>query len=230
MLFQLFILVLPYCCLFTKISEMTSVIICYRLPKLSESQIEEMDWILDDWERILKNYGVELVFVDDHSGTSIDRPYIHKLPGESIPWNQPAGRNYGAKLATGETLLFVDLDHLVHGDYSLLNNIPRKEYWGFSRYKYNDSGEREQIDPHPNIIAVHKNSFVGYNEKFCGHYGYDDIEFRWRMRKSGMKPRLIEHNMRSVVIDIPKHNLIRDTTFNKRLFEDIRKTAKDTIN
>lgn len=207
-----------------------SVIVCYRLPKLSESQIEEMDWILDEWERIHRTYGIELVFVDDHSGTSIDRPYIHKLPGESIPWNQPAGRNYGAKLASGDTLLFVDLDHLVQGDYSILNNIPKNEYWGFVRYKYNDGGEREQIDPHPNIIAVHRDAFPGYEERFCGHYGYDDVEFRWRMRKSGMKPRLIEYNMRSVVIDVPKHNLIRDTTFNKKLFEDIRKTAKDTIN
>jgi glycosyltransferase involved in cell wall biosynthesis len=133
---------------------------------------------------------IEFILIDDGSS-----PPLHwKNPPnrsrrarifDDIPWNQPGARNLGASLASGETLLFFDLDHFIDApafgkilEHS--KSINSQEIYRFRR-----------IDPSGKLLHSHLNSFMikrsaffsicGYDEDFAGSYGYDDVSFydRW---------------------------------------------------
>ncbi len=152
--------------------------------------------------------GCELILVDDGSEPSlqavcdsIDKSFCFRLhrTNDSRPWTQPRGRNIGASLARAPKLLFFDIDHIVSADVidHALTYGGDKLHWQRLPAMLDEQGsivtdhkalaEYGAIDGTP---SVHGNSFVirralfdllgGYDERFCGRYGGDDIDFNRR--------------------------------------------------
>jgi hypothetical protein len=89
-----------------------------------------------------------------------------------IPWNQPGARNLGFKLAEG-WVVCADIDHLVTRQN--IDDILALPPELGTMYLLG----RETTDS-TNVYLIHKDDFEkagGYDEDFCGHYGYDDILF-----------------------------------------------------
>ncbi len=159
------------------------------------------------WERSLTP-DCTLVLVDDGSvppladtcslvHTAFD--LIQLATHDRRPWTQPRARNLGAKLARSDKLLFFDIDHIVTRDVicRCLDYSGDKLHWTREPGILDSRGqiitdrctlvEYGLTDDRP---SVHGNSFMiraelfwqlgGYDERFCGHYGGDDIDFQAR--------------------------------------------------
>jgi hypothetical protein len=150
----------------------------------------------------------ELILVDDGSEPSLSaicnsvaKPFDFKLhcTNDRRPWTQPRGRNTGAALAQGPKLLFFDIDHIITQDIiqTCLGYQGDKLHWTRLPAILNERGkivtERQVLLDYGMVNerpSVHANSFLiqktlfdrlgGYDERFCGAYGGDDIDFNLR--------------------------------------------------
>lgn len=153
----------------------------------------------------------ELILVDDGSEpplapvcetVSTRFPFLLHCTHDRRPWTQPRGRNIGASLAKAEKLLFFDIDHIITQDV-----IDRcctyggdKLHWvrrpGILDEVGNLVTDRERLLEYGlecDTPSVHANSFCirralfqalgGYDERFCGQYGGDDIDFNARYHR-----------------------------------------------
>ena len=120
------------------------------------------------------NQGLKTVIIDDFSKEPlgpVDGISVARIT-DDIKWNQPGARNLGFHICEG-WILCADIDHLVTKENmeQLVNTNLRKGciyYLG-----------REDTNS-VNIYLIHKDDFEkigGYDEDFCGNYGYDDIHF-----------------------------------------------------
>lgn len=127
--------------------------------------------------------------------------------GDSRPWSQPCARNAGAELSSGEYLLFTDIDHVLSrgaiedalkGDYDKMNFnrnwgvlttegkiVQKKEIlfaYGLPEMLYRK--RKLHAGQHPNTFSMPKRIFMnllgGYDERYCGRYGGDDVDFNKR--------------------------------------------------
>src|SRR5262245_56606462 len=150
----------------------------------------------------------ELVLVDDGSEPSLD-DVCDSVPNsfaftlhrtlDRRPWTQPRARNIGAAIARANRLLFFDIDHIVSEDVlgCCLTYQGDKLHWTRVPGVLDELGrvvtDRETLIEHgmtDNTPSVHANSFMirrelfvrlgGYDERFCGSYGGDDIDFNAR--------------------------------------------------
>jgi hypothetical protein len=150
----------------------------------------------------------ELILVDDGSSPSLQetcdsvpKPFAFRLhcTRDRRPWTQPRARNIGAGLAAAPKLLFFDIDHILTGDLiALCLGYPGdKLHWVRRPAVLDERGllvtDREVLVAHgltDQGEGVHANSFLirrevfdrlgGYDERFCGRYGGDDIDFNTR--------------------------------------------------
>lgn len=157
--------------------------------------------------RLLPN-SCELILVDDGSEPPLDAVCaavstlfplrLHKTE-DRRPWTQPRGRNVGAALARGPKLLFFDIDHVVTESVlrACLEHPGDKLHW-VRRPGVLDPEGRIVTDPETlrtygltdDRPSVHANSFMirrtlferlgGYDERYCGRYGGDDVDFNAR--------------------------------------------------
>jgi len=122
------------------------------------------------------------------------------------PWSQPCARNLGAEFATGEYLLMTDIDHVLskeailvagEGGYDKMD-FPRhwavltkdgeicqdKEVlflYGLPEKLYEERGLHG--GHHSNTFAMRADIFArlgGYDPRYCGRYGGDDVDFSKR--------------------------------------------------
>jgi predicted glycosyltransferase involved in capsule biosynthesis len=150
----------------------------------------------------------ELILVDDGSAPSLAgvcaeaRPsfdFTLLLTHDLRPWTQPRARNIGAAAARADRLLFFDIDHIVSRDVieRALEYAGDKLHWVRRPAVLDADGriitDRQVMLDHgmtDDRPSVHANSFVirkalfdrlgGYDERFCGRYGGDDIDFNER--------------------------------------------------
>ncbi len=143
---------------------------------------------------------------------------------DDIPWKQPGAKNLGFKFAKTDWVFTSDIDHVLQPEMcrKLIElKKERKTVYYFSRLT--DKGESR--NPHPNSFLIHKDDFWelgGYDEDFCGHYGYDDILLR-TMIQSCYK---IEHLNSINLINYPSlysSDLERSRRKNKRLLKRKKK-------
>jgi hypothetical protein len=153
--------------------------------------------------------GCELVLVDDGSEPSLEAtcasvplhfPFRLFCTHDRRPWTQPSARNGGAALAQTDKLLFFDIDHILTRD--LLNlglgYAGDKLHWvrrpgaldaagnlvtdpAILRAEYGLTNQADGI--HANSFFIRREIFErvgGYDERFCGRYGGDDIDFNTR--------------------------------------------------
>lgn len=96
---------------------------------------------------------------------------------DDIKWNQPGARNLGFHVANG-WVLCADIDHLV-----LKENIQELEKIELKKGNVYFLGREDTNSV--NVYLIHKDDFEkigGYDEDFCGNYGYDDIHFYQKCR------------------------------------------------
>jgi predicted glycosyltransferase involved in capsule biosynthesis len=115
------------------------------------------------------------------------------------PWTQPRARNLGAAAARADRLLFFDVDHIVtRALIEIALAYPGDKLHWLRRPAVLDPDGRIITDRQVLVEygmtdegpSVHANSFMikkvlfgqlgGYDERFCGRYGGDDIDFNSR--------------------------------------------------
>jgi hypothetical protein len=137
--------------------------------------------------------GFDFTFVDDGSNPPLSCDWAKVLRIEKdIPWNQPAANNLAFNsFSPDDIVLRMDIDHYFN-TYNLHRlsgmAIADNEIITFRRYS---SGL--ELPPHPNIYLARVGDIIeagGYNEAFCGNYGYDDRELMHRLNKKGFKTTL----------------------------------------
>ena len=150
----------------------------------------------------------EVIIVDDGSQPSLRYTinltklnYDLKIieTNSDIPWNQPAARNQGAKIAKGENLFFTDIDHILTEETidEAIGFTGDKLYFKRGRAIIDEENklstdrkellllcpnkrEVDLVDSHCNTFVIRKKIFDdlnGYDEKFCGKHGGDDTDF-----------------------------------------------------
>jgi predicted glycosyltransferase involved in capsule biosynthesis len=153
----------------------------------------------------------ELILVDDGSVPSLQEicnsvkktfSFTLHCTGDRRPWTQPRARNIGAALTGSPRLLFFDIDHVVTAEILTLS----LQYTGDMMRWTRTPGildENGALVTEPSVLkaygladqaeGVHLNSFLirrelferlgGYDERFCGRYGGDDVDFQARYQR-----------------------------------------------
>ncbi len=176
------------------------------------------------------SFRIEFLLVDDGSPepaiVAPDGPINITLVRvkENIPWNQPGARNLGLKLAEGDWVMASDIDHLLpaEGLHQVLSlNKDAGTIYFFERVAEGGLAK----NPHPNSFLISRRTFWevgGYDEDFCGHYGYDDNFLRQRFERTYRivylkEPALVEFEHGAT------RGLDRSRRHNRRLLRKKRK-------
>jgi hypothetical protein len=180
---------------------------------------------------------IQFVFIDDGSpiqpdvSSDLNLNLLLLRIREDIPWNQPGARNLGAVYARSDKMLMTDLAHEFSEE--TLRYVVKMKNPGRTMYKLRRvRDEGEPCKPHPNTFVLSRWRFLrlfGYDEAFCGHYGFDDAMFwRWQ-RNHGTRFRYLPRSCVAgfrALLDERGHSLPRDLSHNKVLAMDKRKAWK----
>ncbi len=134
---------------------------------------------------------LKFLVIDDHSDVplQIDKAGLDLRlvrVDDDIDWNMPGCRNLAATLAQTEWMLFFDIDN-VASEASLLkiaNALPQLDNKRLHVFRRTENGA--DVEPHINSFLISRQGFFkagGYDEDFCGHYGFEDVLFRMMWRK-----------------------------------------------
>ena len=161
----------------------------------------------------------EIVSVfDGYRCNSSVRKYIEARKGRvvcnypNIPWGNSRARNIGAINATKDVLLFIDVDHTIKEQ---INNINTDHVCKFKRVL-------AKTEWHCNTLLMHRDIFFnvgGYDERFCGHYGYEDRYLEYKLRKAGYEFTNLHDEV--IVLNGGGVDIARDKEINKRLFKKL---------
>lgn len=138
---------------------------------------------------------VEFIIVDDGSPVAVEIPpdldlnIILLRVREDIPWNQPGARNLGVVCSHSEKVLITDIDH--EFPETTMQHLVRmksqqSKIYTFARHE----ADGVEINRHPNTFLLSRSTFLryfGYDEDFCGAYGYDDLMFRKWQQYNGTR-------------------------------------------
>jgi len=177
---------------------------------------------------------IMFIIVDDHSPIDIKIPddinlnYRLYRVDSDIMWNQAGARNLGATMSPAPRLILTDVDHVF--PEQLLTDIcnspvPLKNIYKFKRN--NSDGTKRST--HANTFYLSKGTFtnaLGYDEEFCGHYGYEDVLFQEFVKRIGFKLKYFTRRQRIISTAVDRndsyHNLVRDTSRNEKLLASKR--------
>jgi len=160
---------------------------------------------------------IDIVIIDDGSKVPLKCEWatVYRIE-KDVKWNQPKANNLGFSKING-LVLRMDIDHYfnVKDLPRLYNFIPEEKE--IVRFKRKHKGK--WINPHKNIYLANVSDLRdvgGYDERFCGNYGYDDTEFMQRLKDKGF-----EFYMSDVTVYADttfETKLDRDTTINKQKY------------
>lgn len=168
--------------------------------------------MLAEQARIWQTYSAvpEIIVIDDGSAvpaTAQPRSSGYRVTRD-IPWHQDGARNLGAHVATGEWLLFLDIDHAICADElaKVLDMLPKLAANTAYRPLRRLVDLAYPLKPAANIWLIRRADFWrigGYDERLCGSYGTDQ-EFIPRLR------RTLVVNELPVVLDVYRRINIAD--------------------
>lgn len=181
---------------------------------------------------------IMFIIVDDHSPIDIKIPHdinlnyrLYRIDSD-IMWNQAGARNLGATMSPAPRLILTDVDHVF--PQQLLSDIcnspvPLKSIYKFKRC--NSDGSKRST--HANTFYLSKGTFasaLGYDEEFCGYYGYEDVLFQEFVSRIGFRVKYFTRRQRIIATSIDRddsyHNLVRDTSRNAALLDEKRTLLK----
>lgn len=167
----------------------------YNHPRMVEDQLAYWTSLPDSFLS-----QIEFVLIDD---CSEQMPEIHsgKLNLKvfriltEVPWNQAGARNLGAFNATGEWVLYFDIDQRFYLDPMtlLIANLDRLDVMTMYYMKIKeliDITVNKPLQYHPNSFLVNLSKFKQYgmyDEDFAGYYGYEDLYMPQVWEKHGGK-------------------------------------------
>jgi hypothetical protein len=173
-------------------------------------QKERIEGILKE-----KHPKARMVIVDDCSPEPLECPTgvdCYRIE-DDIPWNQPGARNLGFQESEG-WIVCADIDHLITKE-NVEDILKLKKEKGTVYYLGREDNNSW------NVYLIHKDDFEkvgGYDEDFCGHYGYDDIDFLIRCRE-----KLKVEEARDIKVKVyakeSSSKLERNTEHNRKLLE-----------
>jgi hypothetical protein len=138
---------------------------------------------------------------------------------DDIAWNMPGCRNLLATVAETDWLLFFDIDNTTAEAHIALlaDALPRLDATQLHVFRRIEGGV--DVEPHINTFLISRRGFFaagGYDEDFCGHYGFEDVVFRnmWRKHVGG---ELMFTNIAFEQLGHRTAGLDRDTTRNQAL-------------
>jgi len=166
----------------------------------------------------LPDYDVDFLFVDDASKIPLEVDWSDVIRILiDVEWNQPYANNMALKQLKNGIVLRMDIDHYFKKEDIIYLKLLAK----FIKENEIIHFKRGNKTPHKNIYMARVEDLLkagGYDERFCGNYGYDDSEFmrrlkrkKWTFTKSDIEVK-INHNGGT-------KGLNRDTTINKALYE-----------
>ena len=181
--------------------------------------------------KFYKDKDFQITFVDDGSLVPLNLAHwknanVHRIE-EDVKWNQAAATNFGLSKITDKIVFRSDIDHWVGEDdiESFLKIVPRaKEIIRFRRVVHYPNKEPYDLREPPNIYVANTDEIreCGYDERFCGNYGYEDTEFFHRAtKKHGF--RITVHPTIKVNVKIGLHTtgLNRNPSVNKKLLSSL---------
>ena len=159
--------------------------------------------------------GVNTIIVDDCSNEPllpIDGIKILRII-DNIIWNEAGAKNLGFQESEG-WIVCCDIDHLI--TYDIVNTLEQmKKEIGCVYFL----GRHDTFAY--NTYMIHKDDFNkigGYDEDFCGYYGYNDIHF-FKKCKNSLKIVELRELKASVFPESASKGVSRDYSRNKKLFD-----------
>lgn len=174
---------------------------------------------------------IQFIIVDDCSPIKVEIPeHIHinyqllRITTD-IRWNQGGARNLGVVKAISPKIILTDSDHYFPPkllSQILDSKIPQNKLYKFKRTDINGNKQQSPC----NIFYTSKSVFfsvLGYDEEFCGNYGYEDVMFRHFQHAMGNKLKYFTRLKKIVSTHIDRensyHSLVRETKVNLGLME-----------
>lgn len=167
---------------------------------------------------------------DGYSCNNSVRKYIEARKGKvvsnypNVPWGNSRARNIGAINASNDYLLFIDVDHTIKNQIGpkfglligpLIGTLTNDRVYKFKRVL-------KKTEWHCNTLLMHRDIFFsvgGYDERFCGHYGYEDRYLEFRLRNHGYVFENLQDEV--IVLDGGGVDIERDKDRNKTLFKKL---------
>lgn len=219
------------------------VIPTYDRPAYVKAVLETLVWqTFKNFEVIISDDGSEsgtYEKVREFEG-KLDLKYVWQ---RDKPWNQPEAKNLGMKLARGE-LVFLSDDYVfyppnclalhvrMHNEikgrimiYGLkfgIMDLKPNQVMQYLKTSFPKDCKRWQLM----LPSAQKNFSVrredvykinGYDQDFCGHWGYDDLNFGSRLARSGVR-LITARNIPSLLIP-HKAKRGKSASFNKKLYD-----------
>ncbi len=164
--------------------------------------IDGLNQQLSEWRKLShqsKNE-IEILLVDDYSSEKYvidcgDLPIRLFRVTSDIDWNMAGCKNLLKLHANSKWMLFFDIDNYALSDELelLIQNIERLDENNVYMFPRIHNGEF--VDPHINTFLVSKkvlDQFNGFDEDFCGNYGFEDVLFHNQVIKYGYNRVLLE--------------------------------------
>lgn len=169
--------------------------------------------------------GLDTVIIDDCSPEPlgpIEGVRVYRIL-DDIKWNQPGARNLGFHVSEG-WIINADIDHLVIR--SMISELMKVNLKRGNIYFLG----REDDDFIHNFFLIHKDDFDmmgGWDEDFCGNYGFDDYYFGVKSKKFLNHVHLL-HIKAKLFCEESSSIGIRDKTHNEKLLQSKLKDFSHT--
>ena len=168
----------------------------------------------------------EIIIIDDGSNPKLncDWATVYRIE-KDLPWNMSRANNLGfSRLNPNDIVIRMDIDHWFSlEDLEKLSKIKLKpkEIIKFNRIVF--SKRKYKTTPPPNIYMARVGDLInvgGYDERFCGNYGYEDKELMHRLKKNGFKETISEVLVKTNAY-LHTTKLNRDLTVNRELYLEL---------
>ena len=176
---------------------------------------------------------LEVIIIDDGSmpplevdGTGLNVQH-YQVPVD-IPWNHGGCKNLGTLQASYDWIIYLDSDRIIPPESLeyLFTNAQSGNYYIFAQINH-DGSSRGTKKPFGVFCAERAEMLrvKGFDERFCGAYGYEDLQLSKKLKVYGIKKNklndvyLVAYD---TVMDGKTRVLSRDLTRNKALFQKSR--------
>jgi len=181
---------------------------------------------------------IHFIFVDDHSPVKINIPDIKNMNisllriKTDIMWNQGGARNLGVSYAKTTKLLLTDVDHIF--PERTLRKLINRKFDKNDLIRFRRFSGLKKIAAGYNIFYLNKplfEEFNGYDEVFCGHYGYEDVHFIESLEKASIRVKKLSYLYPVFDLAVDRkteyHSLVRDLDRNWALLQ--QKNSNEVI-